>query len=384
MCEGTSFIKEGDFFVCQACGMKYPAEELKKLVREETESKAVSLSVPHTPDNNGLLDKHIANARRAKDREDWEDAERYYNKAEEIDPDHTEAVFYSSYAKLMIRLRENDFFKREAAAKVLKNEMRLLAEKYAPCDIEIIRPYHDDILKLYGASFVHDGLSNKKSETEKLLALMLLFWIEMLNSISEKAKNDVERRETFLMAAEPIKILSPKVHYLEDYIPNGSIFEEKTKNKFVSLSNKIDQWLCTHDKNYLITEIEEIKKEVAKTLTSAESQLDYRKVRIDEEIKVAKSEKFCAYFWIILGGYFSIALIGIPLLQYGLRRKKEIVAKLTKLEASKNDPIEVVSPEYAKTTKRYRELINIYTTYYADDAKAHPEITNANFVDKQV
>ena len=24
MCEGTSFIKEGDFFVCQACGMNTP------------------------------------------------------------------------------------------------------------------------------------------------------------------------------------------------------------------------------------------------------------------------------------------------------------------------------------------------------------------------
>jgi len=374
MCEGTSFIKEGDFFVCQACGMKYPAEELKKLVREETESKAVSLSVPHTPDNNGLLDKHIANARRAKDREDWEDAERYYNKAEEIDPDHTEAVFYSSYAKLMIRLRENDFFKREAAAKVLKNEMRLLAEKYAPCDIEIIRPYHDDILKLHGASFVYDGLSNKKSETEELLASMTLFWIDMLYSVSQKTESEEEQREIFSMATNPIKMLSSKI----------STLDSKSRKKYESLCNSIENWLLTHDKNYLIAEIKETKKAIDRLQGVAETLLTSHKTELDAEIKVAKSEKFCAYFWIILGGYFSIALIGIPLLQYGLRRKKEIVAKLTKLEASKNDPIEVVSPEYAKTTKRYRELINIYTTYYADDAKAHPEITNANFVDKQV
>ncbi len=370
MCEGTSFVKEGDLFVCQSCGMKYPAEELKKIMRDmESAPKEASLTVLQTSDNSGLLDKHLANARRAKDREDWEDAEKYYNKAEEIDPDNTEAVFYSSYAKLMIRLRENDFFKREAA-KVIKNEMRLLAEKYTPSDIGIIKLYHDDILKLHDTSFVYDGLSNKKSETEKLFATVLLFWINMLYSISQKARTDDERRQIFLMTTVPVEKLSSEV----------SILDTESRKSFESLCDSIENWLLTHDKDYLITEIEETKKEVAK----AESQLDYCKEQIDKDIKVAKIEKSCAYFWIILGGYFSIALIGIPVLKYGLKMKKEAVAKLTRLEASKNDPIEAVLPKYAKTIKRYKKLTNIYTTYYAEDAKNHPEIMKADFVDKQV
>ena len=31
LCGGTNIIKDGDFFVCQSCGMKYTVESAKKM-----------------------------------------------------------------------------------------------------------------------------------------------------------------------------------------------------------------------------------------------------------------------------------------------------------------------------------------------------------------
>ena len=76
--------------------------------------------------NAAMLEKHLANARRAKDKEDWEETERYYNLAEECDPTCIEAIFYSSFAKAKNSLRNSDMYKRKDAFAILNKSISII------------------------------------------------------------------------------------------------------------------------------------------------------------------------------------------------------------------------------------------------------------------
>lgn len=84
MCGGTDLIKDGGVFVCQTCGCKYSIEEAKRMMVEGTVDVQGTVKV----DNSAFVEKYLANARRAKEKEDWEETEKYYNMVEQNDPDN--------------------------------------------------------------------------------------------------------------------------------------------------------------------------------------------------------------------------------------------------------------------------------------------------------
>ena len=79
MCESTDFIKEDGLFACQGCGCKYSMEEAKKMMIEGTVDVQGTVKV----DNSAFVEKYLANARRAKAKEDWSETEKYYNMVEQ-------------------------------------------------------------------------------------------------------------------------------------------------------------------------------------------------------------------------------------------------------------------------------------------------------------
>ena len=68
MCQGNDFVKQDGFFVCQFCGVKYSPEEAKRMIIEGTVSVEGTVKV----DNSDFIQKSLANARRAMQKEDWE------------------------------------------------------------------------------------------------------------------------------------------------------------------------------------------------------------------------------------------------------------------------------------------------------------------------
>lgn len=126
MCGSTDLMKDGGVFVCQSCGCKYSVEEAKKMMVEGTVDVQGTVKV----DNSEFVQKYLANARRAKEKEDWEETEKYYNMVEQNDPSNIEAIFYSSYGKAKSTLVEADFYKREAAFKVLQNCVSIIDDNY--------------------------------------------------------------------------------------------------------------------------------------------------------------------------------------------------------------------------------------------------------------
>ena len=121
MCSSNEFVKEDGYYICQHCGTRYTVEEAKKLMVEGT----VKI------DNSELIKKFLLNARRAKQKEDWKEAEKYYNMVEQNEPTNIEAIFYSSFAQVKNALLEKDTKeKRQNVFNILIKGVSVIDDNY--------------------------------------------------------------------------------------------------------------------------------------------------------------------------------------------------------------------------------------------------------------
>lgn len=127
MCGGTDLIKEEGIFVCQICGCKYSVEEAKRMMVEGTVDVQGTVKV----DNTAFVQKYLANARRAKQKEDWGETEKYYNMVEQNEPTNIEAIFYSSFARVKQALLEAETKdKRQSVFNVLVKSVSVIDDNY--------------------------------------------------------------------------------------------------------------------------------------------------------------------------------------------------------------------------------------------------------------
>lgn len=127
MCGGTDLMKQDGAFVCQNCGMKYSVEEAKKMMIEGTVDVQGTVKV----DNTAFVQKYLANARRAKEKEDWSETEKYYNMVEQNDPTNIEAIFYSTFARVKQALLEAETKdKRQGVFNVLVKSVSIIDDNY--------------------------------------------------------------------------------------------------------------------------------------------------------------------------------------------------------------------------------------------------------------
>ena len=126
MCGSTELVKQEGFFVCQTCGCKYSIEEAKKMMIEGTVDVQGTVKV----DNSSLVEKYLQNARRAYEKEDWEEVEKYYNMVEQNSQNNIEAVFFSAYGKAVLALTDQEYYKREQKFNVLKKAISVINDYY--------------------------------------------------------------------------------------------------------------------------------------------------------------------------------------------------------------------------------------------------------------
>lgn len=87
MCGGSDIVKQGDFFVCQHCGVKYEPESAKKLlveVKVNTNDKDRAKKLTEL----GMREKRNVNFKTAAD---------YFNEALVYDPNNVLAFFYAGF-----------------------------------------------------------------------------------------------------------------------------------------------------------------------------------------------------------------------------------------------------------------------------------------------
>ncbi|MBR6513685.1 MAG: TFIIB-type zinc finger domain-containing protein [Clostridia bacterium] len=160
MCSSNDVIKQDGYFVCQSCGTKYSVEEAKKMMIDGTVEVQGTVKV----DNSAFVEKYLQNARRAKQKEDWEETEKYYNLVEQNDPTNIEAIFYSSYGKAKASLVESDLYKRQAAFKVLQNCVSIIDDNFDLAKAEenkkILEEISADIFMMACSNYVYNQRKN--------------------------------------------------------------------------------------------------------------------------------------------------------------------------------------------------------------------------------
>ncbi len=187
MCNGTDILKQDGVYVCQNCGMKYSSEDAHKLIVE------VSGGV------NSRVSVNLENARAAKNREEWAEAEKYYGLEAKENPSDVEATFYRVYSAARQTLLNEDLFKRQEAFKSLAGCISLVGADLNPAVNEgLIRQINQDIHGIASDRYVYnitkDGYGNAidddRNETENLF---LMLFLAMNNAITElRSKGDAK------------------------------------------------------------------------------------------------------------------------------------------------------------------------------------------------
>lgn len=85
LCGSNDIVKQGEFFVCQHCGTKYTVEEAKKLIGTVKIDKSEEAK------------KALVLARRAREDDNSENAQKFYGIVLQEDPDNWEASFFYTY-----------------------------------------------------------------------------------------------------------------------------------------------------------------------------------------------------------------------------------------------------------------------------------------------
>lgn len=211
MCGSTDLVKQDGVFVCQSCGCKYSVEEAKKMMIEGTVSVQGTVEVQGTVqiDNSASVEKYLANARRAKQKEDWEEAEKYYNWVEQNDPSNIEAVFYSAYAKARLSLADPNLTKRKNAFKAYQNSISLLDDHFDMDNSSELRKMiiqiSDDIIALGRCGAEYNYLRDEKgniigsdsAKTFELKESAEKEFFTTLNNIADKYPEEQKNERIF-------------------------------------------------------------------------------------------------------------------------------------------------------------------------------------------
>ena len=215
MCNSIDVVKDGDYFVCQSCGTKYTVEAAKKMMIEGTVDVQGTVKV----DNSAFVEKYLSNARRAYEKEDWEEVEKYYNMVEQNAPHNMEAVFFSSFGKAMLSLTDSEYFKREQKFKVLNKSISVINDYFEDTDEDkesVLRKISSAIEKMYTVNFVYGTGTNQPIQAGRT------YTIKLENSV----------RAAFLTELKQIKEAHSDLAYIDELIAKNS--EQKSAGCYVA------------------------------------------------------------------------------------------------------------------------------------------------------
>ena len=195
MCGSTDLIKKDGVFVCQYCGAKYSVEEAKKMMVEIEGTVEVQGTVK--VDNSAFVEKYLANARRAYEKEDWEEVEKYYNMVEQNTTNNMEAVFFSAYGKAMLSLTDDAYHKREQKFNVLNNSISVINDYFELTNEDkesVLNRISSAIEKMYKVKYVYNYqtagyMVGGKPWQENLFNRAKKAFVKELNEIAEKHKD---------------------------------------------------------------------------------------------------------------------------------------------------------------------------------------------------
>ncbi len=287
MCNSTDLVKQDGLYVCQYCGMKYSADEVKKMMIEGTVEVQGTVKV----DNSAFVEKYLTNARRAKQKEDWEETEKYYNMVEQNDPTNIEAIFYSSYGKAKVSLVDGNLYKRKAAFTVLQKCVSIIDDNF---DIEkaeenkkILEEISKDIIGMACSNYVYNERKNEygtivwtdKMETVTLFNELGREFIISLEHIAQKYNEEQKQKRKYYY--------NLALKHAEYTLRNGSLVEPQG---YKNIIKKYRKWI--HEVDPSDTRYEQWKKE-------EEEEKEQERLRLEQIEREKKRWKI--FKWMTLG-----------------------------------------------------------------------------------
>lgn len=300
MCGSTDLMKDGGVFVCQSCGCKYSVEEARRMMVEGTVDVRGTVQV----DNSAFVQKYLENARRAKEKEDWEETEKYYNMVEQNDPNNIEAIFYSAYGKAKASLVDEDIYKRQAVFKVLRNCISVIDDRYQIDKGEenkvAIESMAKDLCALFLSNFVFTEWKNgygivtrtNKNETYELFSQLLIQFRESVLNIA-KIDDHAYLHTSLKLTYATILLLSDAWNQnFKDRVNNW--LKEADANIENIRGKRIAEYWATHpeEKTALETEKNALNNQISELNTSIDLLPENNAVKkIEDQITVLKKEK---------------------------------------------------------------------------------------------
>ena len=200
MCGSNMVTREGGFYVCQACGTKFPVNDPAN--RSEQSSSYDSFSE---------LDNLYELARRARDRGDAEFGHRYYSEILIRNPNDWEAQYYSGYYRAFLY----DYLDENAVDELYYS---------IASAVEIVEGLEDDEEK-------NEAIKMFTDETFGLVESFYDAYLEQL----EYAYSEVEDYEWYLITILELSYL------LNNY---GDLVENVTDDTF---QDALDSWIYSID-----------------------------------------------------------------------------------------------------------------------------------------
>ena len=157
MCGSNRMVKQDGMYVCQSCKTQYTVEEARKLMVEVEGTVDVQGTVK--VDNSAFVEKYLKNARRAYEKEDWEEVEKYYNLVEQNTSANIEAVFFSAFGKAMLSLSDQDYYKREQKFNVLNKSISVINDYFEVTNEDkqaVLKKIASAIEKMFSVTFVYN------------------------------------------------------------------------------------------------------------------------------------------------------------------------------------------------------------------------------------
>ncbi len=204
MCGSADIIKQDGVYVCQHCGMKYTQDEVRKLMIEGTVDVKGTVQV----DNTAFVQKYLQNARRALQKQDWDEIEKYYNMVEQNVPDSMEAVFFSSFGKAMASMISDDYYQRQQRFEVLNRSISVINDYYETTKEdkeEVLRMIDSYLRKMSQVKFVFNPQRAKKAVGSRDWS------IQLINSV----------KRAFMIELEQILQVHDDAFVKELYVANG-------------------------------------------------------------------------------------------------------------------------------------------------------------------
>ena len=245
ICGSQSIKKESGTFICQDCVTEYSLEEARNLLKEVGEAGAstpVVNVVQETPvvpqpivNNEAIIENHLENARRAYKNSDFEEAEKYFNKAEECSAKCVEAIVYSAICKARISLSVNDQKARTTVFNILCKSIKNISDFY---NVEE-RGYYKELLRkimyslkaLISANYVYNKWYSY--EQKKYLdnsADTILLFVNIYDAIITLQEKLLKIDKQYYMYTLSEIILPPLSKTMHPQSPRASLIEKNKKS----------------------------------------------------------------------------------------------------------------------------------------------------------